>query len=259
MDISGNLFKSIDDGNERKIYMYLYAVIAAGIVAVLVSAAAGHLMAFNGFMTSNNYNSIKVMNEVIENAAQLSAMDNRLKSIQTRFNEVKYQNRNSIRASINKDLSDIDFVVQTFTLKDFVPPEEIMTGAKPTIQSDQGAAPEETLAPAPAMVEVDITGRVSTENLIKVFNLIDHPDKLWYVTTLEIVPSESSGEFFSKSYLDLPVKEKKEMFKMYKEAIDEPMLNISMSFCTYVKSGEASAPAPATVSKALTETETVGN
>lgn len=227
----GGIFKNIENKKEREIYVWVYAVICLAVITILIGAANGYFSAYNCLGIVASKGNSGVVTTISEKAQDLHDMQARLRIIKDNFEKIKYPNRLALRGDINKDLSDIDFIVQTFTLKDFNP-------ANADIQN-----PNETDSSSiPQMVEIIISGKLPTQNLIEFLHLTDRADRFWYVNTIEITPPDGAAEFFSKSYLALSPIKKKEMFELYEDSLNYPYITVTFSFYTFVK-GSSETPA----------------
>ena len=136
-----------------------------------------------------------------------------------------------LRGSINKDLSEINFMVQTFTLKDY-DPASMTVASKP---KGRGSADIEDTSKMPDMVEIIISGKVPEKDMMRLFTLMNRTDRFWFVNSIEIYPPDGQSEFFGKSFVMLPGFRKKEMFKMYSESLEDPNITAAFTFYTFVR------------------------
>lgn len=232
----GNFFKDVETKKEREIYSLIYGVIAAAVVSVFVAGGAGCFTARNLIEVFNSRNNSGVVGDISAKAIELRDMQSRLKMIKNQFEDIKYPDRNMLRGSINKDLSEINFIVQTFTLKDYDPASfaaENQLKRKKQAQPASGAS-----AKMPDMVEIIISGRIPAVNMMKLFSLMNRTDRFWFVNSIEIYPPEGQSEFFGKSFTMLPNFRKKEVFDLYQESLDDPYITAAFTFYTFVRGSE---------------------
>lgn len=230
----GNLFKDAETKKEKEIYSYIYGVVASAVISILIAGAAGHFTARNLVEVFNSKVNTGVVSDISVKAVELRDMQTRLKMIKSQFEDIKYPDRNMLRGSINKDLSEINFVVQTFTLKDYS-----MFGPAGELQSRRSKSmpvPAAEDVKMPDMVEIIISGRIPAEYMMRLFSLMNRTDRFWFVNSIEIYPPEGQSEFFSKSFVMLPSFRKKEMFDLYQESLDDPYITVSFTFYTFVRS-----------------------
>lgn len=228
----GNFFKGIETKKEKEIYSYVYGIVAAAVVSIFIAGGTGYFAAKNLVEIFNSRVNTEVVSDISTKAIELKDMQTRLKMIKSQFEDIKYPDRNMLRGSINKDLSEINFMVQTFTLRDY-----IMSGLAAEMQSKKKKTQEAIVAGAqmPEMVEIVISGRIPAENMMKFFALVNRTDRFWFVNSIEIYPPEGQSEFFSKSFVLLPSFRRKEMFDLYQESLDDPYITIAFTFYTFVR------------------------
>lgn len=233
-----SFMKDVESKREKEIYVYIYALLLLAIVTVIIGGASGYISSKNLISVLNSRNNAQTVADISSKAGDLRDMQIRLSNIKGQFEEIKYPNRNTLRGNINQDMAKIEFNVQTFTLKDYDPTLALTAKA---IAQNGGKAPaagtETTASNMPKMVEINITGRIPERNLVKLSRMMDRKDRIWYIAAMEITPPEGAGDFFSKTYLDLPIDKKKDMFDMYQDSFDDPTVTCSVIFYTFVKDG----------------------
>ena len=228
----GNLFKDAETKKEKEIYSYIYGIVAAAAISILVAGAAGHFTARNLVEVFNSKVNTGVVSDISVKAVELRDMQTRLKMIKNQFEDIKYPDRNMLRGSINKDLSEINFIVQTFTLKDYSPSVSV---GEVKSRKNKNAPLTEGAAGMPDMVEIIISGRIPAESMMKLFSLMNRTDRFWFVNSIEIYPPEGQSEFFSKGFITLPSFRKKEMFDLYQESLEDPYITVAFTFYTFVR------------------------
>lgn len=238
----GRFFKDAETKKEKEIYTYIYGIVATAVISIFIAGGAGYFAAKNLVEVFNSRINTGVVSDISAKAVELKDMQTRLKMIKSQFEDIKYPDRNMLRGSINKDLSEINFIVQTFTLRDYV-----ISGLAAERQSkkkkSQGEVPADVQMPD--MVEIVISGRIPAENMMRLFSLMNRTDRFWFVNSIEIYPPEGQSEFFSKGFAMLPSFRKKEMFDLYQESLDDPYITIAFTFYTFVRgSGRTGIEAP---------------
>lgn len=240
----GSFFKDIESKKEKEIYSLIYGTIAAAIVSVFVAGGAGYFTARSLVNVFNSRSNSGVVSDISVKAVELKDMRTRLQMIKGQFEEIKYPDRNMLRGSINKDLSEINFMVQTFTLKDY-DPASLAVPLKSKGKDSTGAAVNETAEASkmPDMVEIIISGRIPEKNMMKLFSLMNRTDRFWFVNSIEIYPPDGQSEFFGKSFVMLPGFRKKEMFDIYSESLGDPNITVAFTFYTFVRGNDRAAEA----------------
>ncbi len=233
----GNFFKDIDSKKEKEIYTLIYGTIAAAVISVFIAGGAGYFTARNLIEVFNSRSNSGVVSDISVKAVELKDMKTRLQMIKSQFEDIKYPDRNMLRGSINKDLSEINFMVQTFTLKDY-DPASMTVASKP---KGRGSADIEDTSKMPDMVEIIISGRIPEKNMMRLFTLMNRTDRFWFVNSIEIYPPDGQSEFFGKSFVMLPGFRKKEMFEMYSESLEDPNITVAFTFYTFVRGGDRAA------------------
>lgn len=244
----GNFFKDIETTKEKEIYSFIYGLIIVAILAVFIAGGTGYFTAKNLIEVFNSKNNSSVVADISTKATELKDIQTRLQMIKTQFEDIKYPDRNMLRGSINKDLAEINFNVQTFTLKDYDSTNivaETQARKKKSSPSASQLTGEDLISSAakmPDTVEIIISGRIPVNDMIKLFTLIKRTDRFWFVNDMSIYPPEGQSEFFGKSFILLPNFRKKEMFDLYQDSFDDPYVTITFTFYTFVRSGTSTNP-----------------
>lgn len=239
MAIQGSNFNNFLNGlskKEKDIYIYIYFAVAFAAVLIITSGVSGFVTAREMIKVFNSQSNTEVVRSIGNSAGELKDMQERLKLIKQQFENIKYPDRGMMRDSINKDLSSIGFAVQSITLRD-LPLDAISARVAHGPRGADGSRvnPREI----PAMIEVTITGSLPYSSTLPFFKLADRTDRFWYIDKLDINPPDGIAEFFSKSFMQLPVSQKKEMFETFDTYSDSenPYMTVVFSFYTFVKSG----------------------
>ncbi|WP_303149573.1 hypothetical protein [uncultured Cloacibacillus sp.] len=230
-----NIFGKLSK-KEKDVYISIYFMLAFAIVLIVTSAGSGLITARELINVLNSQSNTEVVRSIGNSAGELKDMQQRLQLIKQQFESIKYPDRSMMRDSINKDLSAIGFAVQSITLRDLpldVISQRVANGPRP---SDGSRINPRDI---PSMIEVTITGTLPFSATMPFFKLADRTDRFWYIDKLDVNPPDGIVDFFGKSFMQMPVAQKKEMFDTFDSYTDtdNPYMTVTFSFYTLVKSG----------------------
>ena len=231
-----NIFGKLSK-KEKDIYVSIYFMLVFSVVLIVTAAAAGLVTAKELINVLNSRSNTEVVRSIGNSAGELKDMQQRLQLIKQQFDGIKYPDRGMMRDSINKDLSAIGFAVQSITLRDLpldVISQRVANGPRP---SDGSRINPKDI---PSMIEVTVSGTLPFSATMPFFKLADRTDRFWYIDKLDMNPPDGIAEFFGKSFMQMTVAQKKEMFSAFDSYTDSdnPYMTVVFSFYTFVKTGD---------------------
>lgn len=222
-----NDIKGIRDNNERAIYIFRYASIAAGIFVCIAmiyfgTAGAGYLSKVFESFKARDYNE-----KLYTDVRQLDSNESRINTVLQRIDSMKYPSRDTLRADINVDFEKAGLEVRSFT------PVEIEADIQKKGTRRAAVTTKDTVMSD--IIEVEVTGRIKTERLFDFLSLFDRKDRFWYLSSMTVRAPEGSADFFSRAYSRLDADRRSELFTLYEQGDDREYTTVAFSFRTFVR------------------------